>query len=103
MKTVRSRFIGLVCAIAAFGFFTAANAATAPAAQGAAPAKAMQPTEDKSFGDWSVRCYSVYSPSPCEMIEIRVDKKTGQRVLAVMLAYVPAHDQHIMQSHCRWA
>jgi len=97
MKTVRSHLVGLVCAVAALGFFAAANAATAPAAQGAAPARAMQPTEDKSFGDWSVRCYAVSSPSPCEMIELLVNKKSGQRVLGVMLVYVPSRDAHVMQ------
>ena len=53
---------------------------------GAAPAapqanKPMQPNEVKEFGDWTVRCYPVTSPSPCEMIELRVAKKTGQRIL----------------------
>jgi invasion protein IalB len=69
---------------------------------GAAPAapqaqKSMQPNEVKEFGDWTVRCYPVNSPSPCEMIELRVAKKTGQRILGFLLAYVPARDAHVVQ------
>lgn len=59
--------------------------------------KQMQPSEIKEFGDWTVRCYPVTSPSPCEMIELRVAKKTGQRILGFLIAYVPARDAHVIQ------
>jgi len=78
----------------------AAALLVAPAmAQDAAPQsqKPMQPSEEKLFKDWTVRCYPVSSPSPCEMIELRVAKKTGQRVLGVLLAYMPSRDAHILQ------
>lgn len=59
--------------------------------------KPVQPNEVKEFGDWTVRCYPVKSPTPCEMLELRVAKKTGQRVLGVTLAYMAARDAHVVQ------
>ena len=70
----------------------AAQAQTAPAQQ-----SMPQPTDVKEYGDWSVRCYPVKSASPCEMLELRVAKKGGQRVLGVLLAYVPSQNDHVMQ------
>ncbi|GAA0554898.1 invasion protein IalB [Rhizomicrobium palustre] len=80
----------------AFAFAAALLAAPA-IAQDAGPQKPMQPSEEKLFKDWTVRCFPVPSPSPCEMIEVRVAKKTGQRILGVLLAYVPARNAHILQ------
>jgi invasion protein IalB len=87
-----------------FAFAAALLLAPAALAQDAAPAqqapqasKQLQPSETKAFGDWTVRCYPVNSPTPCEMLELRVAKKTGQRILGVLLAYVPARDAHILQ------
>lgn len=57
----------------------------------------MKPSEMKEFGDWTVRCYPVKSQTPCEMVELRVMKKTGQRVLGVTLAYMPARNAHVVQ------
>jgi invasion protein IalB len=59
--------------------------------------KPLQPSEIKEFGDWTVRCYPVKSATPCEMLELRVAKKSGQRVLGVTLAYMPARDAHVVQ------
>lgn len=66
----------------------------APAPQSNQP---MKPTDIKEFGDWTVRCYPVRSATPCEMLELRVMKKTGQRVLGVTLAYMPARNAHVVQ------
>ena len=62
--------------------FAAALLAAPAFAQDAAPQaqKPLQPSDVKEFKDWTVRCYPVASPSPCEMIELRVAKKSGQRV-----------------------
>lgn len=57
----------------------------------------MKPSEMKEFGDWTVRCYPVKSQTPCEMLELRVIKKTGQRILGITLAYMPGRDQHVVQ------
>lgn len=73
------------------------EAAQAPQQPAPQANKQMQPSEVKEFGDWTVRCYPVTSPSPCEMIELRVAKKTGQRILGFLIAYVPARDAHVIQ------
>ncbi|MDE2183220.1 MAG: invasion associated locus B family protein [Alphaproteobacteria bacterium] len=107
MTLVGTRFAGLVAGFAVISLLAGPSAAVAkpaakPAAAPAAPAqagapKAPQVTDVKVFGDWTVHCYTVKSASPCEMLELRVAKKTGQRILGVLLAYVPSRDEHIMQ------
>jgi len=104
MKSVLFRFSGLVAGIAALSLLAApvlAAPAAAPAAaapqQKVDPNRPPQPSETKEFGDWSVRCYPVTSPSPCEMVELLVNKKTGRRVLSVLIAYIPSRNQHVMQ------
>jgi len=103
MKSVFFRFSGLIAGFAALSL-VATPALAAPAEKSAAatqqkadPNKPMQPSETKEFGDWSVRCYPVSSPSPCEMVELLVNKKTGRRVLSILIAYIPSRDQHVMQ------
>lgn len=103
MMSVRNRFAGLVAGLAAMsllaGSAMAAKPAAAPAAQQpqAAASQGPQVTDTKAFGDWTVRCYGVKSPSPCEMLELRIAKKNGQRILGVLMAYVPFRDEHILQ------
>ncbi len=108
MKTVRFRFAGVFASLAALSLLGAPAAAAAKPSTAAkptassAPAQAnpnqpLKPSEDKAYGDWSVRCYPVSSPSPCEMLEMLVNKKTGRRVLGVLIAYIPSRDQHVMQ------
>jgi invasion protein IalB len=53
--------------------------------------------EVKEIGSWSVRCFPVESPSPCDMYEELQDKNTRQRVLSLSLAYVPKVDRHAIQ------
>jgi invasion protein IalB len=106
MKSIRNIF-----AVAAALLLVSAAFAAKPAQEGAAPAAAQAPeqsaqpqpnappktTDVKGIGDWTVRCYAISSPSPCEMVELRVAKKNGQRILGFLLAYVPARNQHIIQ------
>jgi invasion protein IalB len=97
MKSVRFRFAGLFAGLAAVSILTgmAAAQSSAPAPAGAnGPA---QPSETKEIGDWTVRCYPASSPMPCEMIELLVNKKSGRRVLGVLIMYNQAHDQNLMQ------
>lgn len=79
----------------------AAALLAAPAfAQDAAPQqpqKPPQPTDTKEIGDWTVQCYAVKAPMPCQMLELRVAKKTGQRILAVLLAYAPENSGHLLK------
>jgi len=96
MKSVRFRFAGLLAGLAAVSILTGAAAAqsSAPAAGANAP---VQPSETKNFGDWTVRCYPVSSPTPCEMIELLVNKKSGQRVLGVLIVFNAAQNQNVVQ------
>jgi invasion protein IalB len=72
-----------------------ASAQPAPAtAPGAAP---LQPSETKSFGDWTVRCYPIASPSPCDMYELLANKQNNQRVMSLSIAYLPSGDKHVIQ------
>lgn len=95
MKSLRVSLAFAAALLAAPAFAQDEGAAPQQAAPQAQ--KPMQPNEVKEFGDWTVRCYPVSSPSPCEMIELRVAKKSGQRVLGFLLAYVPARDSHVVQ------
>ncbi len=95
MKSLR---VSLAFAAALLTAPALAQDQAAPAQQPAPQAnKPVQPSEVKEFGDWTVRCYPVTSPSPCEMIELRVAKKSGQRILGFLIAYVPARDSHVVQ------
>lgn len=85
---------GITLAFAAALLTAPILAQDAPAPQ---PNKPPQPTENKEIGDWTVRCFAVNSPTPCEMLELQVAKKGGQRILGVLLAYAPANDAHVMQ------
>ncbi|HXR95355.1 MAG TPA: invasion associated locus B family protein [Rhizomicrobium sp.] len=68
--------------------------AQAPAA---APAAPPPPPEVKNIGDWAVRCFPSQTQSPCDMYQQQNDAKSGQRVLAVSLAYIPHVDKHAIQ------
>jgi len=83
---------------AGFGAGLAMLACGAARAQDASAAPAAQPRpEIKAIGDWSVRCFPVESPSPCDMYEELDDKNSHQRVLSVSIAYVPSADRHAIQ------
>jgi invasion protein IalB len=97
MKSVRFRFAGLIAGLAAFSILTGAAAAQSSAPAPAAANKPVQPSETKNFGDWTVRCYPVSSPTPCEMIELLVNKKSGRRVLGVLIVFNPVQNQNIVQ------
>src|SRR4051812_11623690 len=66
------------------------------AQQAQAPATQARP-EVKPVGDWFVRCFSIESPSPCDMFQELDSPTTKQRVLALSLAYVPSLDRHAIQ------
>jgi len=70
----------------------AALAQQAPAADGA-PGR----PDVKTVGDWTVRCFPIQSPSPCDIFQEQDYQKTGQRVLSISIAYVPSMDKHAIQ------
>ena len=87
-----------LAAIAVIGFVSigAATAAPPPAAA-PAPTAPLQPNETKTFGDWTVRCYPIASPSPCDMYELLANKQNNQRVMSLSIAYLPSGDKHVIQ------
>jgi len=100
MKSFGLGAVGLASALALGALVQpvlAKPAAAAPQHAAAPSGSGPQVTDVKEFGDWTVRCYAVSSPAPCEMLEVRVAKKTGQRVMIVLLTYAPQSNQHVMQ------
>jgi invasion protein IalB len=90
MKSLRSLVGG---AIAAALLVASAAAQTAPGGN-----QPLAPSETKQFGDWMVRCFPVSkSPSPCDMFELLANKKSGDRVMSVSIAYIPSTDKHVIQ------
>lgn len=92
MKSIR-KFVAGALALGLLSFTSAAVADDTPPAN----TGPVQPSETKPYGDWTVRCYPVKSPSPCDMFELLANKQTQQRVLSVSIAYVPSRDSHVIQ------
>ncbi len=97
MKSVRFQFAGLIAGLAALSFLMGAAAAQEAASAPAEANKPVQPSETKNFGDWTVRCYPASSNKSCEMIELLVNKKSGRRVLGVLIVYDQAQNQNLIQ------
>lgn len=76
------------------GFALAFSAALAQPPAAPPPTPQM---EVKTIGDWKVRCFGVQNPNPCDQFWEQVDPRSGQRVVAVSIAYVPSMDRHLMQ------
>ena len=90
----------LVVAIAALATlsFCAGAAARKTATPADLPKPAQSPApETKTIGDWSVRCFAIQSPAPCDMFQLLTQKKTGQRVMSLSIAYMQKTDQHVIQ------
>jgi invasion protein IalB len=83
----------LMAACAAVVLAGGAALAQAPAAENAAPGR----PDVKNVGDWTVRCFPIQSPSPCDIFQEQDYQKTGQRVLSISIAYVPSMDKHAIQ------
>ena len=82
-----------------FGVLLASGAALAQAPAADAPATPARPgqPEVKTIDDWTVRCFPVQSPSPCDMFQELDDRRTHQRVMALSIAYVPSMDRYALQ------
>ncbi|MGQ0740961.1 MAG: invasion associated locus B family protein [Alphaproteobacteria bacterium] len=79
----------------------AAPAAASPAAR-TAPARAtaqgqQNATDVQTIGDWTVRCFPIKAPAPCDMIQVAISKEKKQKVSSVSLAYVPSRDNYALQ------
>jgi invasion protein IalB len=98
MKLLESNWT-LGVAGAVFGVLLASGAAfaQAPAAdQSAPPARPGQP-QITTVDDWTVRCFPVQSPSPCDMFQEVANPQRNQRILAISIAYVPSMDRYALQ------
>jgi invasion protein IalB len=84
--------VRLVLPAVVAGFVLAAGAALAqaPSEQGSAP------SEVKTVGDWQVRCFNVQNQNPCDQFWAQVDPRTGQREVAVSVAYAPTMDRNLV-------
>ena len=91
MTSMRSSLAAVAALLLSLG---AASAQPAPAPASGAP---LQPSETKTFGDWTVRCYPIASPSPCDMYELLANKQNNQRVMSLSIAYLPSGDKHVIQ------
>ena len=88
--------LGLIVATLLLPLPAVAQNAAPPAAP-PQPSGPVQPTDVNPVGDWTVRCFPVASPSPCDMYEELDDKNTHQRVLSFSIAYVPSSDRNVVQ------
>jgi invasion protein IalB len=63
-----------------------------------ASAQAGAPKTDvvKTVGDWQVRCFNVQNSNPCDQLWQQTDPRSGQRVVAVSIAYAPNSDRHLV-------
>jgi invasion protein IalB len=79
-------------------FFVAALLALLPmGAMAQTAGQPLKPSADQHIGDWDVVCYPVSSPSPCEMLEVATQAKTGQRVMKVSIAFASQQNRYILQ------
>src|ERR1700761_6173006 len=81
---------------AIFAVSLAAMFAASPVWAQSQPAPAKAP-DTKVFGDWGVRCYPASPASPCEMQETLTQKKTGDRILSMSVAFVPKQSRYVFQ------
>ena len=88
-----SRKINQTLMAACVGLTLAAGAALAQAPTPEAPGR----PDVKTVGDWTVRCFPIQSPSPCDIFQEQDYQRTGQRVLSISIAYVPSMDKHAIQ------
>jgi invasion protein IalB len=79
---------------AACGLVLTAGAALAQA--GADAAATPGAPEVNRVADWTVRCFPVQSPSPCDIFQEQ-DAQNGQRVLSLSMAFVPSMNRHAIQ------
>jgi invasion protein IalB len=95
----------LIRTIACLAALFSASAALAQqaAAPAAAPAQQQRPRNPnapnltETQGDWTIRCFNVRGPAPCEILQVAVNKESQQRVLSVSIAYVPQRTAFALQ------
>jgi len=86
--------LGLVLTAAALP--AVAQNVTGPAAPQTAATRQAAP-ETKDFGDWTMRCFPVQSPAPCDVYQVSINKDTRQRVTSTSIAYMPSRDLYAVE------
>ena len=94
MTSFRIPFAFAAALIAAPVAFAATPDAAAQQQQANKP---PQPTDAKDYGDWTVRCFPGNSVTPCQMVQLRIVEKTKQRILGMLMAYIPSKDANLIE------
>ena len=98
MRQVHWRKAFLVTALLCASGPSFAEPATDGAVSAAPPPQRVQepaPTDVKTFGDWTVRCFPIKSLGQCDMLQATLDKATGRRIVSTSIAYVPSSSRYV--------
>jgi invasion protein IalB len=98
MRHVHWREVFLVTALLCVSSPSFAEPAADEAVAAPPPAQKVQepaPTDVKTFGDWTVRCFPIKSLGQCDMLQATLDKATGRRIISTSIAYVPSTGRYV--------
>jgi invasion protein IalB len=103
-------FVNALVATSLLGAFAlnaqAQNAAPTPAPDASAPAlnpAVQQPAVNPNLAvnelhdNWSVRCFTVESQAPCDVLQVGTNAESQQRVSLISIAYLPASQSFAAQ------
>lgn len=76
-----------------FGQESPAPAAPEAPEQPAAPTV----TDMKDYGDWTVRCFTIQSPAPCDMSQIVLDDNSKKRLMQISIGFSPSTNAYAAQ------
>jgi invasion protein IalB len=96
---MKADFLATSLVLAALMFPAAALAQQADASSGdnAGTQENTPPSESKIYGDWTMECYDVASLSPCNIVQMAINKNNNRRILSLSLAYIPSSDAYALQ------
>lgn len=96
---MQRRYAALSSGILAAGFAALLGVSSA-SAQNADPAvrnAQVKTTETRVYGNWTLRCFAVKGPAPCDIFLLLSDKDSKRRVMSVSIAYAPVNKRHVIQ------
>src|SRR5262249_38029640 len=71
--------------------------APAPAPAAGAQQDPNAPVLSEPYDDWTLRCFNVRGPAPCDILQVAVNRQSQQRVLSASIAYVPERSAYAVQ------
>jgi invasion protein IalB len=83
-------------AIFSVAFLAGLTPALAQQGAPAATRNSNTPIFNQVHEDWTVHCFDVRGPAPCDMQQMAANKQR-QRVLSVSIAYIPQNDRYALQ------